>query len=217
MKKKEDICGNKYGKLTVISASHQDSRDGFRWHYLLKCDCGNEVTRAKHSLGNSSSCMTGDCIPKPHLSHGMRKSKEYYIWQGIKARCVWVKSRHFKAYGEKGIKMCDRWLNSFENFYADMGPRPSDCHQIDRIDCKGNYSPDNCHWATASQNQKNKLKSHWWIMDGIKYDSAVAIAELKGVRDVSVHRWFKGYTDFRRGTTHPAKPNCILIPKYESS
>lgn len=88
--------------------------------------------------------------------HGMSKSPEYKIWSGMKARCLNRFTTAYHRYGGRGIQICDRWLNSFENFYADMGPRPSQTHSIDRINNDGHYEPNNCRWATVEEQVFNR-------------------------------------------------------------
>lgn len=90
------------------------------------------------------------------INNGWTKMPEYGIWAHIKERCTNPKVKCWDNYGGRGIKVCDRWLNNFDNFYADMGKRPSPEYQIDRIDNNGNYEPNNCHWALHIDNARNK-------------------------------------------------------------
>lgn len=89
-------------------------------------------------------------------AHGLTKTVEYRAWHSMKQRCLNPKCRRWNKYGGRGIAICQKWLDSFEAFLADMGPRPSPDHSIDRIDNDGDYEPGNCRWATRSQQQQNK-------------------------------------------------------------
>lgn len=82
--------------------------------------------------------------------------KEYNSWRGAKKRCYNENNTSYKYYGGRGIQVCDRWLNSFENFLTDMGEKPSSSHSLDRINNDGDYSPDNCRWATSKEQSSNK-------------------------------------------------------------
>ena len=88
--------------------------------------------------------------------HGLRHTPEYTAWAGMKDRCYRRNSKFYFNYGGRGIKVCDRWLHSFESFIADMGSKPSPEHTIDRIDNDSNYEPNNCRWVTRSVNMSNR-------------------------------------------------------------
>ena len=91
--------------------------------------------------------------------HGLSKTPEYKVWAAMIRRCENEKSRFFYRYGGRGISVCGRWKNSFSNFISDMGRRPSNKHQIDRINNDGNYEPGNCRWATPSENVRNSTNT----------------------------------------------------------
>lgn len=99
-----------------------------------------------------------DAPRRAYRRGGPRKAPEWRCWYNMIHRCTNPNSDLWKWYGGRGIEICTRWLTSYENFIADMGPRPSPHHSIDRINNDGNYEPKNCRWATRAEQQANK---HW--------------------------------------------------------
>ena len=145
-----------YGLLTVIEYAGTE-RHKTRW--ICKCSCGNVKTIFSDSLRVQKSC---GCLLKKggFKSHGMTKSTYYMAWKHMKDRCYSEKNLQYKDYGGRGIKVCDRWLNSFENFYADMGDKPAPFYTLDRINNDKGYYPENCRWSdrtTQSYNKRNNV------------------------------------------------------------
>jgi len=121
-------------------------------------------------------------VKRPVMPPGWRDTAEYRCWSRIKARCFNPNVPRFKDYGGRGIKVCDRWLNSYEYFLADMGRRPTDKHSIDRYpDNNGNYEPGNCRWATTEQQMNNRRNSKRLTFAGLTL-SVMQWAERTGVR-----------------------------------
>jgi hypothetical protein len=104
--------------------------------------------------------------------HGMSRTPEHESWRSLKKRCLCKTCKAYKYYGGRGITVCERWRDSFENFLADMGPKPSPKHSIDRINVNGNYEPSNCRWATWSQQviNRNKMGSNSSGITGVHWD-----------------------------------------------
>ncbi len=154
-----DLIGRKFGRLVVIQ--RLENVNGHKV-WLCKCDCGNEKecgsSNLVHGGVKSCGCLKRESIRRIFTTHGMTKSPERMSWKAAKARCFNENSSKYPDYGARGITMCDRWKNSFQNFFDDMGPRPSGS-SIDRINVDGNYEPGNCRWATVSDQATNKRRS----------------------------------------------------------
>lgn len=158
--------GSRWGLWTIVSSAGRGD-----WH--CRCDCGTSsvVNGASLRIGNSGSC--GCRVPEISremgrltATHGMTGTPEYAAWRSMKGRCHNPTDQGYGNYGARGIIVCDRWRDSFENFLADMGLRPSDNHSIDRINVNGNYEPKNCRWATTGEQSRNRRNNRWVTHQG---------------------------------------------------
>ena len=153
-----NLVGKKFNRLTVVKRLDNDKCGKRLWECI--CDCGNIKVLSSSLLINgytkSCGCLHSDLLKERNKKHSLSKTYIYNTWNGIKARCYNKNNLSYDRYGGRGIKMCDRWLNSFELFVSDIGERPSIKHSIDRIDNNGNYEPSNCRWATAGIQKRNQ-------------------------------------------------------------
>lgn len=175
-----EILGLKFGKWTVLEKGDLDSRGNVLW--LCRCDCGTErfVRGSELHLGNSTSC---GCSRR---RHGMTKTRTFKSWDSMRQRCGNPNAPDYPRYGGLGIKVCERWQNSFENFLSDMGERPEG-KSLDRADNSRGYEPGNCRWATASEQQFNKRSNLKLEYNG-QIKSIVELSALYGV-PVKIIRW----------------------------
>lgn len=153
-----NLIGQQFKHLTVVKLLGRQNRKCF-WECV--CVCGKTTQSTTGDLRNGRRASCGCRRPK----HGKSFDHIYGIWQGMIYRCHNPKNKRFTDYGGRGITVCSRW-RVFANFYADMGESPSSQHSIDRIDNNKGYSPDNCRWATRSQQQRNTRDNHYVTFNG---------------------------------------------------
>lgn len=182
-----DITGRKFGLLTARSFQRRmDGGGNFRFYWMCDCECGKSVEVMRENLGKGSiscGCQRRKDASARLLRHGLSRTKAHTAWAACRARCYATTNKSYPDYGARGITVCKRWRDSFENFFADMGNPPSPQHSLERKDNDGPYSPQNCIWAlpvVQCNNQRTNVRFMWngrWMtlaqigrMEGISYD-----------------------------------------------
>lgn len=189
-----DLTGKRYGRLIVLKrAKDNDCHNKPRW--LCKCDCGNvlEVSGASLKSGNTKSC---GCLNRDLLTkHGRSGQRIYHVWRNMISRCYRATDQHWKDYGARGIKVCDAWKNSMEEFIKWAEQSGYESHlTIDRIDVDGDYTPENCRWADVKTQNNNKRSSVRIEYKGGVYSLAEFARATNLSKSVVFKRYKAGYT-----------------------
>ena len=192
-----DLKGQRWGRLLVNNRLSQKASDGsFLWS--CTCDCGKEVILSASDLNGqrifSCGCLRSDTMRQIHTTHGMADTPTYRSWIHMRDRVLNEKHVHHDRYGGRGISICENWLNSFEAFYRDMGPRPTEEYSIERIDNNGNYEPGNCYWATALEQARNRSNTIRLTHNGICQSIDTWVEQLKLKKSTVLYRLSLGWT-----------------------
>lgn len=149
----------RFGRLTTIWRD-LTKLDKKHMYWDCKCDCGNIISVQSSSLNTgatkSCGCLQKESIARIRTTHGQTGTTEYSSWKNMKNRCTNSRNKRYIDYGGRGIKVCSEWLDSFETFLKDMGPKPTYEHTLERNNNDGNYEPSNCRWATKLEQASNK-------------------------------------------------------------
>lgn len=219
-----DMTGQRFGRLTVVSRTKKEGDS--RAYWICSCDCGGQTFTSGKYLRNgttrSCGCLAVDRAREMGanrafiavrgeklVKHGHRKARqrspEYKTWLAIKRRCTDENHKDYPNWGGRGIRVCTAWDNSFEQFLADMGPRPTPEHQIDRIDPNGNYEPGNCRWVTPDvQNMENKRSLVSVEVNGIKFASLNEACRHFGVNPTAANYRIKAGIPVEVAVSSPA-------------
>lgn len=216
MPKKINLLGRTFGHLTVIAEAHKGKAGQCYW--LCRCSCMIEKAIIAQSLLHgrtfSCGCLKSEKIKLRATKHSGtvsnfgKRTPEWIAWSNMKARCNRPSCPEYPNYGGRGIMVCKRWDNSFENFLEDVGLRPTPEHSLDRYpDNDGHYEPSNVRWATVPQQKRNTSQNVWIEYKGerkVVKDWAVSF----GFKQTSLrhHLKTKTFEDAVYYLTHLAKP-----------
>lgn len=179
----KDITGQTFTRLKALGYVGSNKAGLAMWSCI--CRCGQEVvvsgTDLRKGHTRSCGCLAVDVVIARSTKHGCATRKktipEFHIWHAMNQRCYDKNYKDYYLYGGRGIKVCERWRKSFKNFFTDMGLRPSSKHSLDRKNSDGDYTLENCRWATAieqANNKRNNIRLTWmgktqtihqWAMD----------------------------------------------------
>jgi len=171
-----NLVGRVFGRLTVVSEVAKREGDPDR-RWLCRCECGRDVTTKCRTLvaGHSRSCGCLQrevaaahirIVARKNRTHGLSYSPEWNAWSSMRARCGNPSDEAYHWYGGRGITVSQEW-DTFEQFIADMGMRPSPKHSLGRVDNELGYSKENCRWETWTQQQRNRRSSRMLTLDGV--------------------------------------------------
>src|ERR1051326_8227408 len=165
-----DLHGQRFGRWLVIGPRIPSSRPEHRRQpqWLCRCDCGTEryvdQPNLIQGLSRGCHCERDKRMASQNVTHeATRKgneSPEYRAWKEMRRRCFQSKTKSFADYGGRGIRICPRW-NSYACFLEDMGPRPTPSHTLERQNVNGDYTPENCCWATRTEQANNKRDTRY--------------------------------------------------------
>lgn len=182
-KKKPIKPGDRFNRLVVLQeieprvrvfkgksnkTEGADRKETYR-RFSCLCDCGEVCIKEIGAFARnvvSCGCLAGEVNSVNNRTHGMKKAPEYKIWLGIKQRCYNPNDANYHNYGQRGIRVSDEWLESFEVFYQDMGKRPEGRYSIERLGVNGDYCKENCVWATAYEQNRNRRNNHFVTYKG---------------------------------------------------
>lgn len=205
----KNLIGHKYGKWTVLA---YDSCPNGHAYWLCQCACGTKqpVRADRLKIPRTKGCKK--CANTRLATHGYGHTLVYAVWCTMQARCYNEKHASYKYYGAKGVTVCKRWRDSFANFLADMGDRPSPKHSIDRKNSNGNYELSNCRWATPTEQANNTSWNRFLEHNG-ETKTLAQWAQTVGMDYTLFRRRIVRGWDIERALTEPSKnaPRKILL------
>lgn len=210
--RKIDLTGKDFGFLHVNFFDVEASKRERKSLWNCTCVCGNTKNCEAYSLRNGKTVSCG-CrrTDRPHITHGKTNTILYRKWRGMKDRCYNVNAPQYHYYGGRGITVCDEWKDDFESFYTwAIKNGYQDGLSIDRIDNNGNYSPDNCRWATRSMQARNKRDTVMVSVNG-ETKSLADWSDISGIHISALRERYRkgkkmGITNFTDDFLRPSVP-----------
>ena len=207
------VQGARFGRWTVIG-EHPERDDQRRRRWQCRCDCGTTRMVLNFNLiggqSRSCGCLQAEIVTVHNTKHGQSHSPEHRAWRGMLDRCHVPSNGNYPRYGGRGITVCTAW-QSFDRFYADVGPRPSPAHSLDRINNNLGYFPENVRWATRTEQANNRRNNRMLTFNGIT-QSATEWARSLGMRDNSaiLERLRMGWS-LERALTTPLQDRLLNL------
>lgn len=196
----KNIQGERFGRLTVLYRDKRHFGRGDHTYWVCRCDCG-KITRFRPDALKSGAVVSCGCYHAEisseigkyvNLKHGMSKSRLFRIWSDMKSRCYNKNTPSYKNYGNRGIYICESWIDNFEEFERwSFKHGYLDGLEIDRIDNNGPYSPQNCRWVSRKENCRNRRNNYPVEVNGIIYQSAAEAAEKLKILPTSLNNQIK--------------------------
>jgi hypothetical protein len=202
-----NLSGQTFGKLTVIRYhGRRGAKGSHAW--VCRCECGSEKViqgRAMNGGGTvSCGCFAKSRIANANTKHGLHTRANRHplfdVWRSMRRRCYNRKTHNWHLYGARGIAVCERWRKSFAAFVEDMGPRPSGGYTIERRDNNGNYTPENCYWATM-KTQSNNRRNNRAFEHGGRTLTLSQWAEVARIKNATISERLKRGWPFAKAIT----------------
>lgn len=208
----EDLTGKKFNRWTVLNYSHSNEHRMAYWN--CRCECGTERSVTSQSLknGTSKSCGCYNLEVRSSIDGLTAKHRpEYEVYRLMVRRCTDPNEKSYHRYGGRGIKVCDRWLESFKNFLDDMGLKPDKNCQLDRENNNGDYCKDNCRWASKLV-QANNTRTNRLIEYKGETRTLAEWARIKGLNDETLRNRLDNYGwTIEEAMETPARPKQRMI------
>ena len=212
MKRYKDYTGVVFGTCQVLRRATREQRTaiqtGKKALWWLQCQCGREVVRSSNELKRTQTCGRGCPLlrtiqSEARTTHGLSEHKLFAVWRSMQDRCRLPTHQAWNNYGARGIRVCERW-HVFQNFWDDMQPTWVAGLTLDREDNDGPYSPENCRWATYTQQARNTRRSRFpsYMLD---------LATANGVKRSTFYYRVEHGWSMELAATTPASPSNLLV------